>query len=192
MSNNPSVVEAPIIDGLMFNPLLQYVPNRWNVLAIERLYKYRVGPWQPRFFTAPIDVNVAIASGSTLSQTLRMQTGSEIIALNFAMLSGSASDILYRLRDPNAEYVEGSDGYNFTDGRNKFINCNAVVPQGSGGVAAAGAGTGLTGMRTCFLTNPYVIQGGNVTVELSNRNITTDLKCQLLLYVMEPFTVGVK
>ncbi len=192
MSNNPSVVEAPIIDGWMFNPLLQYVPNRWNVLALERLYKYRTGAWQPRFFTVPIDVNVAIASCATLSQNLLMQPGSHIVALNFSMLSGSASDMLYRLRDPDTEYTEGVTGYNFTDGNNKFIACNSIVPQGSGGVAAAGAGTGLTGMRTCLLSSPYDVENGTITVELSNKNITTNLKCQLLLYVMEPYTTDGK
>ncbi len=187
-NNNPSVVEAPIIDGWMFNPLLQYVPNRWNVLALERLYKYRTEAWQPRFFTVPIDVNVAIASCATLSQNLLMQPGSHIVGLNFAMLTGVATDMLYRLRDPDAEYVEGVSGYNFTDGNNKFVTCNAIVPQGSGGVAAVGAGTGLTGMRTCLLSTPYIAENGIVTVELSNKNLTTDLKCQLLLYVMEPYT----
>lgn len=186
MSDN--LVEAPIIDGWMFNPLLQYVPNRWNILAIERLRKYRVGAWQPRFFTVPIDVNVAIASCATLSQNLLMQPGSEIVALNFSMLTGVATDMLYRLRDPDVEFVEGVTGYNFTDGNNKFVSCSAIIPKGSGGVAEVGAGTGLTGMRTCLLSNPYNVESGTVTVELSNKNLTTDLKCQLLLYVMEPFT----
>jgi len=179
---------APIIDGLMFNPLLQYVPNRFNILAMERLYEYLTGAWQPRFYTVPIDVTVAITAGTTLSQNLLMQPGSHIIGLNFSMVAGVASDMLYRLRDPNAEYVEGVTGYNFTSGNNTFINCGTIVPQGSGGIAAAGAGTGLTGMRFCLLTAPYDVENGTVTVELSNRNPNDDLKCQLLLYVMEPFT----
>jgi hypothetical protein len=172
----------------MFNPLLQYVPNRFNVLAMERLYQYRIGPWQPRFYTVPIDVTIALTAGTTLSQNLLMQPGSHIIGLNFSMVSGSASDILYRLRDPDVEYVEGQTGYNFTDGNNKFLNCSTLVPQGSGGVAASGAGIGLTGMRFCLLTAPYDVNDGTITVELSNRNPNVDLMCQLLLYVMEPFT----
>jgi hypothetical protein len=182
--------EPPIIDGWMFNPLLQYVPNRWNILAMERLRQYRIGPWQPRFYTVPVDVTVAINAGTTLSQNILMQPGTEVVALNFAILTaGSVSDLLYRLRDPSTEYTEDVDGYNFTDGNNKFISCNAIVPSGSGNVfASGGTGTGLSGMRTCLLSIPYKVKTGTITVELTNKNTATNYKCQLLLYCMEPFT----
>jgi hypothetical protein len=180
--------DAPIIDGLMFNPLLQYVPNRWNILAIERLRKYRIGAWQPRFYAVPTDFNVAIPAGATVQAVVKMQPGTDLVALNFATVSGSVSDIMYRLRDPDTEYTYVDTGYNFTDGNNKFEVAANVVPVGSGGVAAVGAGTGLSGMRTCFLSHPYSVRSGMLTVELSSLNVDTAVRCQLLLYCMEPFT----
>ena len=168
------------LGGYLYNPRLVYAPNRYLPLALQGLIPYNNHNYQPRYYTAPPDPRVAIAAGSTVDTQLRIIPGSVIVGARFATLAGAdPSQILYLLRDSNTQQ-------NFTDGRSRYLNCKSLVP------------TGPAGLPFCMFPKPYTVtapqpdgeghenSGGVIVVSLSNNSTANDIKCQMLLVVLEP------
>lgn len=165
----------PVIDGFLFNPKLLYAPNRYLPLALEGLMPYRNYKYQPRYYTAPPDPRVAIDPGLTVDTQLRIVPGSVIVGARFATLGGvAASSVKYLIRDSDTQQ-------NFTDGKSRYINCQSLVP------------TGASGAPFSIFARPYLVTGsgnddggGVIVVSLTNISMSTPVKCQLLLVVLEP------
>lgn len=167
--------QDPVIDGLLYNPRLLYAPNRYLPLALEGLMPYRNFKYQPRYYTAPPDPRVAIDPGLTVDTQLRIVPGSVIVGARFATLGAVAeSNVKYLIRDSDTQR-------NFTDGKSRFINCQSLVP------------TGLSGSTFSLFAQPYIVTGsgnddggGVIVVSLTNISMSTPVKCQLMLVVLEP------
>lgn len=166
----------PVADGFMYNPRLLYAPNRYLPLALQNLMPYRTHKYQHRFYTAPPDPSVAIGAGQTIDTQLRIVPGSVIVGARFATLNGfPANQAMYLIRDSNTQK-------NFTDGKNRYINCQSLIP------------TGASGSPYCLFSKPYLVSadpkrpdgGGVIVVSITNLSTSTGMNCQLMLIVAEP------
>ncbi len=165
MAQEQPQLQVPM--GFLYNPNLVYVPNRALPLMIEGILPVSGFTFQPRFYTAPADSRTPIAAGDTVDTQLRMIPGSYIVGLRFTCFPYAPSNFAYLLRDSNTQN-------NFTDGKSRYINCRSLVPNGK------------TGAAFSLLPKPYFVGGGVIVASLASQSTTTDIACQLLLYVMEP------
>lgn len=163
-------INSPVIDGFLYNPRLLYAPNRYLPLALEQLMPYRTENFQPRFYLAPGDPSKTIMAGLTLDTQLRITPGSVIVGFRFAVRTAgvNVNQVSYLIRDSNTQK-------NFTNGKSTYTNCAALVPK-----------TFSNSGPFCILSSPYKVGGGTIVVSMANLNTTTDIACQMLLYVMEP------
>ena len=162
-----SVNESPEFNGFLYNPRLLFAPCYYGPLALQQLAPYMTHEFAPRIYSAPTDPTVAIGAGLTLRTQLRILPGSVIVGWRVAMLSGSVNDLRYQVTD-------GDTQKSFTQGNNRFISARNLIPSGK------------TGIAFCLFPKVYQLQGGMLTLALSNVNTTTPMKCQMVVFVLEP------
>lgn len=164
-----SPTENPVdFSAFFYNPRLLFAPCYYGPLALRALQPYMDGTYTPRWFTAPVNPNVAIGAGLTVREQLRITPGSVIAGWRIATLGGaSVSDLKYQVTD-------GDTQQSFTQGSNQYLNCLSLVPSGA------------TGLPFCIFPTPYKVGGGVITVAISNSNVSAAIKCQMLIYVLEP------
>lgn len=189
MKKKSSTPERPIIDGLMYNPLLRYLPMRSLPLLYERLKEVRTGPYQPRLYTVPSgNGGDVIGAGLTVVQQVRMAVdGCKIIGYCLGTLTDTPATFGVVIFDADADITgEGTSsygGYPFVNGIDRYVVGNAFAPASITGVS------GVSGQRFVLLMRPYDIVSNILTVKLSNLSVTDNVQVQLVIYVMEPFTV---
>jgi hypothetical protein len=169
-----------VMSGFMYNPFLLFAPGYFAPLALNRLQPYMTGDYTHRWFSVPFDplhplvsTTLGIPAGLTVRQQLRISPGSVIAGWRLCTLgtgggaAPAASNIMFQVTD-------GDTQLSFTQGNNRFLNANALIP------------TGASGLPFCLFPEPYEVNGGVISVALSNTNPTTNIMCQMLLYVLEP------
>jgi hypothetical protein len=168
--SSPTEVQltGPEFTGFFYNPLFLVAPCYYAPLALKNLMPFMGGSHTHRWYSAPPDPRVAIAAGLTVRTQLRIVPGSIIVGWRFCTLGGAA------VGNFKFQVTDGDTQQSFTQGNNRFTSCKNLVPNGA------------TGLPFCLFPVPYKVEGGVITVALSNTNTTTDQKCQFLIYVLEP------
>ena len=162
-----------VMSGFMYNPLLLFAPCYYAPLALQRLQPYMDGSYTHRWFSAPFNPLVAVPAGKTVREQLRISPGSVIAGWRFCTL-GTGGGAAPAVSDFMFQVIDADTKKSFTQGNNRLLNANCLVP------------TGASGLPFCLFPEPYRVNGGVITVSLSNTNPTTAHMCQMLLYVLEP------
>jgi hypothetical protein len=182
-NSTPEFPNLPIIDGLMYNPLLRYLPQRSLPLVYEKWRKFRTGAWQPRLYCVPSGIGGAVVmAGATVTAQIRTAvSGCELIGWNLATLTDSAASFGVVVVDSDAVVAySNDDGYSFANGIDRYV---------IGGAFSAGAvanGQFASGQRFVTLYHPYLIVDNLLSVKLANLSTTDNIQVQFVLYVMEP------
>ncbi len=159
-----------MIDGFTLNGSVTGLPERFASFAVPRARRaFAVGAWRPRVWVVP-QTGLTLQPYDKLIEQVFVSPGSILWGYQFAALTGTLADFLVQVR--------------FDDEAHSPTLWSKPV------FASALRSTGGSGVRPVLLTAPRPIGGTSVSALISSRSSATR-RCQLLLFVGEPWSGGV-
>jgi hypothetical protein len=153
-------------DGLSRVSRLRRLPYRWINYVIPSLRELRNDPnLRMRIYASPTDTSTVIGANLHYTEQVMMTPGSWVWGVQFAKITAASanSDFSVACRETNGDALWSN-----------FVTCAGFVPNGTSGI------------RPWLLPVPWLCKSGFVTVEIVNKNSTTDGRCQFCLMVLEP------